>query len=49
MHYTLFEFSLSVKDFLYANGVDPDMVNLNDSLFFKKVINIMVSNIKQSD
>ena len=39
----MFGSSRSVRDHLFANGVDRDTVHLNDLKFFKSVIYILVS------
>ena len=43
LHYAMFGSSRSVRDHLFANGVDRDTVHLNDLKFFKSVIYILVS------
>ena len=43
VHYALFGASPSVRDYMFANGVDRDTVHLNDVKFFKAVIYILVS------
>ena len=39
----MFGVSHSVRDHLFANGVDRDTVHLNDLKFFKAVVHILVS------
>lgn len=46
LHYAMFGSSRSVRDHLFANGVDRDTVHLNDLKFFKSVIYILVSGDK---
>ena len=43
VHYALFGSSSSVRDYMFANGVDKDTVHLNDLKFFKSVTYILVS------
>ena len=43
VHYALFGSSTSVRDYMFANGVDKDTVHLNDLKFFKSVTYILVS------
>ena len=43
VHYALFGASTSVRDYMFANGVDRDTVHLNDVKFFKAIIYILVS------
>ena len=43
IHYALFGSSPSVRDYMFANGVDRDTVHLNDVKFFKSVMYILVS------
>jgi len=43
LHYALFGCSHTVRDYLFANGVDRDTVHLNDLKFFKTVLYILVS------
>ena len=47
LHYALFGASTAVKQYLFANGVDPDTIHLNDYKFFKTVIYILVSSETQ--
>ena len=43
MHYALFDTSPAVREYVFANGVDRNVVQLNDLKFFKSVIYILVS------
>ena len=45
MHYALFDTSPAVREYVFANGVDRNVVQLNDLKFFKSVIYILVSSI----
>lgn len=47
MHYAMFGSSSSVREYMFANGVDQGVVNLNDLNFFKSVIYIIVSYLKK--
>ena len=43
MHYGLFGTSSTVRDYMFSNGIDKNVVQLNDLKFFKSVIYILVS------
>ena len=43
IHYAMFAASPSVRDHLFANGVDPDTVHLNDLKFLTRVLYILVN------
>ena len=43
LHYALFGASRSVRDYLYANGVDRNVVALNDLDFLKTCLYTLVS------
>ena len=42
-HYALFAASSDVRDYLFSNGVDKDVVHENDMKFFKTCIYILVN------
>ena len=43
LHYALFGSSTVVRDHLFNNGIDRDIVHLNDIKFVKSVIYLLVS------
>jgi hypothetical protein len=43
LHWAFFNTSPTVKQFLFTNGVDPDIIHLNDMKFFKAIVYILVS------
>ena len=43
MHYALFATSSTVREYMFSNGIDKNVVQLNDLKFFKSVIYILVS------
>ena len=43
LHYCLFGCSKTVKAYLFANGVDPDTIHLNDYKFMKSIVYILVN------
>ena len=47
LHYALFGASQSVKAHLFAKGVDPDTIHLNDMKFFKTIVYILVSSLNK--
>jgi hypothetical protein len=43
IHYAMFAASPSVRDHLFANGVDPDTEHLNDLKFLTRILYILVN------
>jgi hypothetical protein len=43
MHYAMFVASPAVRDHLFANGIHPDTVHLNDLKFLTRVLYILVN------
>ena len=43
LHYALFGSSSVVREHLFANGVDRDIIHLNDMKFFKTITYVLVS------
>ena len=43
LHYALFGVSGPVKKFIFANGIDPDTVHLNDHKFMKTVLHLLAN------
>lgn len=43
LHYALFGCSKTVKGYLFANGVAPDTIHLNDYKFMKAIVYILVN------
>ena len=43
IHYAIFGSSPIVRDHLFANGIDKDVIHLNDMKFFKIAMNVLVS------
>lgn len=41
MHYALFGVSAAVKKYIFANGVDPDVIHLNDSKFMQTILHML--------
>ena len=42
LHYAMFGCSGIVRDYMFSNGVDRDIVHLNDLKFFKTLVHILV-------
>jgi hypothetical protein len=42
IHYVLFVYAPTVKNYLIRKGVDPDTIYLNDYKFLKRVFHILV-------
>ena len=43
LHYAMFGCSGIVREYMFSNGVDRDIVHLNDLKFFKTLVHILVS------
>jgi hypothetical protein len=41
LHHALFHASPSVRDYLFSNGVDPEILQVADNVFFARVASIL--------